>query len=99
VESERTGSVEVEVNGGSHHYMKSDAVYNKPENLVYVRTDGDTIYVVCDKEEQMDVVVRKLTTPQCKLAGYEEWDKDADKKWILTFHCTDRSHEIQPELN
>ena len=99
MEAEKTGSVEVEMNGGSHDHMKPDAIYNKPESLVYVKTAGNTIYVVCDREDQMDVVVKKLTTPQCKLAGYEEWDKDADKKWILTFYCIDDSHEIQPELN
>ena len=34
--------------------MKSNAVYNHWDNLVYVRTDGNMIHVICHKEEQMD---------------------------------------------
>ena len=36
--------------------MKSNAVYNHWDNLVYVRTDGNMIHVICHKEEQMDAV-------------------------------------------
>ena len=60
--------------------MKPDTVYNKPENLVMVRTRGNEIHVICNREEQMDGVVSRLTTPNCKLAGYEEWDDDEDRK-------------------
>ena len=37
--------------------MKSNAVYNHWDNLVYVRTDGNMIHVdIFYKEEQMDAV-------------------------------------------
>lgn len=99
MDAEKTGSVEVEMNGGSHENMREDRIYNRAENLIYVKTNGDTIYVICNTEEQTDKVVQKLTTPQCKLASYEEWDEGADKKWILTFMCIEDGYEIQPELN
>jgi len=79
--------------------MKDNVTYNKPDNTVMVRTNGDEIHVICDKEQQMDKVVNRLTTPNCKLVGYEEWDKDEDMKWILKFIVIDEDYEITPEYN
>ena len=79
--------------------MKHDTVYNTPENLVMVRTRGNEIHVICNREEQMDGVVARLTTPNCKLAGYEEWDEGKDRKWLLTFFVADDDYIIEPELN
>ena len=79
--------------------MKSDIVYNHWDNMVYVKTNGDEIHVICDKEAQMDQVVERMTTPNCLLARYEEWDEDEDKKWILTFLVCDSDYEMTPELN
>ena len=79
--------------------MKDNITYNRPDNTVMVRTNGDEIHVICDKEQQMDKVVDKLTTPNCKLVGYEEWDKDEDMKWILKFIVIDDDYEITPEYN
>jgi hypothetical protein len=64
-----------------------------------VRTNGDEIFVVCEKEEQLDRVVKRLTTDTCKLAGYEEWDEGEDMKWILKFLVIDGDYEIIPEYN
>jgi hypothetical protein len=64
-----------------------------------VRTRGNEIHVICDTEDKVDSVVKRLTTPNCKLAGYEEWDEDPDKKWILKFLVIDDNYEIIPELN
>ena len=36
--------------------VKSEAIYNHWDNLVYIKTDGDMIYVICNKERQMDNV-------------------------------------------
>ena len=48
----------------------------------------------------MDTVVKKMTTDNCKLAGYEEWDDDSDKKFILTFIvCDVEGIIIEMELN
>tara|TARA_Y100000592_G_scaffold93761_1_gene157461 strand:+ start:1607 stop:1729 length:123 start_codon:yes stop_codon:yes gene_type:complete len=40
-----------------------------------------------------------MTTDTCKLAGYEEWDDDEDRKWILTFLVVDKDQKIVPHLN
>ena len=47
--------------------MKDNKIYNKHDNSIMVRTDGDIIYVICNKENQQDVVVKKMTTDNCNL--------------------------------
>jgi|TARA_R110002020_G_scaffold437536_1_gene647789 hypothetical protein len=80
--------------------MRDNVVYNQSDNHVMVRTNGDEIHIICNTESQMDKVVEKMTTDSCKLAGYEEWDEDSDKKFILTFIVCDADGVIiQPELN
>ena len=64
-----------------------------------VRTRGNEIVIICDREEQTDQVVKRMTTDTCKLAGYEEWDDDEDRKWILTFLVVDKDQKIVPHLN
>ena len=78
--------------------LKSEAVYNHADNMVMVKTNGDEINVICNTEEQMDKVVKRMQTDTCILSGYEEWDEGDDKKWILTFRVLD-NYEIKPELN
>ena len=79
--------------------VKSDVVYNHWDNVVYVKTNGDEIHIICDKENQMERVVERMSTPQCALAGYEEWVEDEDKKWILKFIVCDSDFEMAPEFN
>ena len=79
--------------------MRSNSVYNHAKNQVMVKTNGDEIHIICDKEDQMDQVVERMTTDTCKLSGYEEWDDDEDKKWILTFAVCDSDYEMVPEFN
>ncbi len=64
-----------------------------------VRTRGNEIVIICDREDQTDQVVKRMTTDTCKLAGYEEWDDDEDRKWILTFLVVDKDQKIVPHLN
>ena len=78
--------------------MRGDAVYNKYDNRVMVKTDGDLIYIICNKEEQQDNVVKRMTTDNCLLEAYEEWDEGEDRKWILTFRVLDE-YEVTPNLN
>ena len=78
--------------------MRDNAVYNRADNEVMVRTNGDEILIICNTESQMDKVVQKMTTDTCKLAGYEEWDDDEDRKWILTFRVLDE-YEKKTEYN
>ena len=79
--------------------LKENRIYNHADNLVYIKTAGDSIYIICKSEDQMDTVVKKMTTDHCKLAGYEEWDEEEDKKWILSFAVTSDDYTIQPDIN
>ena len=79
--------------------MKDNVVYNQADNEVYVKTRGDEIHIICKSENQMDKVVQKMTTDNCKLAGYEEWDEGKDKKWILMFLLGPEGCVIELELN
>ena len=54
--------------------MKHNVVYNRPGNQVFVKTDGDLIYIICNTEEQQDTVVKKMTTDNCLLESYEVWE-------------------------
>jgi len=78
--------------------LRDDTVYNRADNLVYVKSEGDLIYVICNKESQQDKVVERMTTDNCLLESYEEWDEDDDMKWILTFKILNE-FDVKPELN
>ena len=78
--------------------MKENTVYNQYDNQVYVKTDGDKINIICNKENQMQKVISKMSNDDCIFEGYEEWDEDEDMKWILTFKVFDDSDEL-PEGN
>ena len=78
--------------------MKDNTVYNRPDNKVFVKTNGDLIYVICNKESQQEKVINKMTNDNCILESYEEWDEGDDMKWILTFKILDE-YEVKPELN
>ena len=69
--------------------MKDDVTYNHANNNVFVRTNGDLIYVICNKEDQQKKVIDRMCTDNCILEDYEEWDENEDKKWILTFRVLD----------
>ena len=79
--------------------MRDDVVYNKHDNRVMVKTDGDLIYIICHKQEQQDTVVKRMTTDNCLLESYEEWDEGDDKKWILTFRVLDDYEIKTTDLN
>ena len=53
--------------------MKSNTVYNDADNMVMVKTNGDEINIICNSENQMDEVVKRMTTDTCLLSSYEEW--------------------------
>ena len=78
--------------------MKENTVYNQYDNAVYVKTDGDKINNICNKENQMQKVISKMTNRDCIFEGYEEWDEEEDMKWILTFRVLDE-YENYPDIN
>ena len=77
--------------------MKENTVYNQYDNAVYVKTDGDKINIICNKENQMQKVISKMSNDDCIFEGYEEWDEDEDMKWILTFRVLDE-YEKYPDI-
>ena len=78
--------------------LKDNTVYNYPENEVLVKTNGDLIYIICNKESQQDIVVKKMINDNCMLESYEVWDEGDDMKWILVFRILDK-FDIKSELN
>jgi len=78
--------------------LKDKTVYNHVDNQLYVKTDGDTIVIICSKESQQEQVMKRMITDTCILESYEEWDDDSDMKWILTFRILDE-YELKPDLN
>ena len=78
--------------------MKDNTVYNSADNQIYVKTNGDLIYIICNKESQQDTVIERMVNDNCILESYEEWDEDDDMKWILTFRLLDE-YELKPDLN
>ncbi len=78
--------------------MKDNTVYNRPDNKVFVKTNGDLIYVICNKESQQEKVIKKMINDNCILESYEEWDEGDDMKWILIFKILDE-YDLKPELN
>ena len=78
--------------------LKDNTVYNRADNQVFVRTDKDLIYVICNRESQQDQVVKKMITDNCILESYEVWDEDDDMKWILTFRILDE-YNLKPNFN
>ena len=75
--------------------MKDNVIYYQSDNQVMVKTNGDLIYIVCNKEEQQETVVKRMTTDNCILENYEVWE---DEQVILTFRVLD-DYEITPKLN
>ena len=67
-------------------------------DFVHVRAYGDFINVICNKETQIEGVIKRMSTKSCVFQGYEEWDEGDDMKWILTFRLLDE-YELKPELN
>tara|TARA_Y100001949_G_C15761010_1_gene232178 strand:+ start:278 stop:514 length:237 start_codon:yes stop_codon:yes gene_type:complete len=78
--------------------MKENTVYNHLDNLVYVRSNKDYINIICHEEEQVQKVMDKMSTDNCILSEYEEWDDDSDTKWLLTFKILDE-FETYPDYN
>ena len=78
--------------------LKDNTVYNRPDNEVMVRTNGEYIYIICKDEDQVQPVMDRMNTDTCYLSDYEEWDEDDDMKWILVFRILDE-YDIKLELN
>tara|TARA_R100001591_G_C4219744_1_gene148810 strand:- start:253 stop:480 length:228 start_codon:yes stop_codon:yes gene_type:complete len=71
--------------------MKQDIVYNKPDNKVMVRTNGDLIYIISPTEKQTEKIVKRMTTESCELIEYEPWE---DETVILTFQISENFDKV-----
>ena len=78
--------------------LKDNIIYNQADNFLYVKSEGDKIVIICNRESQQEDVIKRMTTDTCVLDSYEEWDEDDDKKWLLTFILLDE-YELKPDLN
>ncbi len=78
--------------------LKDNTVYNHADNQLYVKSEGNKIVVICSKESQQEQVIKRMTTDNCILDYYEEWDEEDDMNWILTFRMIDE-YELKPDLN
>ena len=78
--------------------MKENTVYNRPDNFVFIKSDKGYISIICHKESQVQTVIDKMSTDNCILSDYEEWDDDSDMKWLLTFKVLDE-FENYPDYN
>ena len=67
--------------------LKSNTVYNQPNNQVMVKTDGNRIVIICNSEEDLDKVHKRFSKRNTNtfLVDYEEWDEGEDKKYIVTY--------------
>ena len=78
--------------------MLDNTIYNQSYNQVMVRADNNKIFIICHKEDQMQTVINRMTTDNCYLDAYEEWDEHDDMKWILTFQVID-GNETKPNMS
>ena len=74
--------------------MKDERVYNEASNLMYVKSNGNNIFIICNDMEQVDAVQRKMHKHGNLMIDFEEWDEDKDKKYIVTFKVQDGKKPI-----
>jgi len=67
--------------------MRDNIIYNRPDNEVLVKTEDGKLYIICHKEEQMQKVMSRMTTDDCKLVEYEEWDG----QFLMTFEVREEA--------
>ncbi len=69
--------------------MKEDAVYNEADNSIYVRSQNDKLFIICNNMEQVDKVQKRLHKSGNIMINFEEWDEDEDRKYMITFQIRD----------
>ncbi len=65
--------------------MKRETLYNDADNLLYVKSRGDNICIICNDMEQIDSVQKKMHKYGNIMVEVEEWDEDENRKYIVTF--------------
>jgi len=79
--------------------LKYNTVYNHANNLVYVKTSGNLIYIICNQEDQQEQVVKRVVNDNCIFKSYEEvLTDDLDIEYVLVFEVID-DYELKQEFN
>lgn len=74
--------------------MKEETIYNEAKNLIYVKSQNDNIFIICNDMKQVDSVQKKMHKYGNIMTEFEEWDEDEDKKYIITFKVRDGQKPI-----
>jgi hypothetical protein len=69
--------------------MKDNTIYNEADNMIYVKSKNDQIFIICNDMSQVDNVQKKMHKHGNIMVYFEEWDEDKDKKYIITFQVRD----------
>ena len=65
--------------------MKDNTIYNEADNMIYVKSKNDQIFIICNDMSQVDNIQKKMYKHGNIMVDFEEWDDDKDKKYIVTF--------------
>ena len=74
--------------------MKDERLYNDASNLMYIKSQGDNIFIICNDMSQVDTVQKRMHKHGNLMVDFEEWDEDEDKKYIVTFKVRDGQKPI-----
>jgi hypothetical protein len=69
--------------------MKKEIVYNDSDNMIYVKSQNDKIFIICNDMDQVDSIQKKMHKSGNLMTYFEEWDEGEDRKYIVTFKVKD----------
>jgi len=69
--------------------MKRETIYNEASNLIYVKSQNDKIFIICNDMDQVDSIQKKMHKSGNLMTYFEEWDEGEDRKYIVTFKVRD----------
>ena len=41
--------------------LKDNIIYNQADNFLYVKSEGDKIVIICNRESQQEDVIKRMT--------------------------------------
>ena len=69
--------------------MKNNTLYNEANNMIYVKSQNDNIFIICNDMDQVDSIQKKMHKSGNLMTYFEEWDEGEDRKYIVTFKVRD----------
>jgi len=73
---------------------RNHRLYIEADNMIYVKSDGNKLFIICNNMKQVDSVQKKMHKYGNIMTEFEEWDEDEDKKYIITFKVRDGQKPI-----